>query len=758
MNTKNSFRRRYFTDPLFRFFKEKLPTLSDTEKEAMEAGSVWWEGELFSGNPNWSTLLHYPKACLSQKEQSFIDNQLKALLAMLDDFDIVHQKKDLPENVWRFLKKEKFFSLIIPECYGGLGFSALANSTIVGSIATRSLTAAVTVMVPNSLGPSELLLHYGSKDQKDYWLPRLANGTDIPCFALTGPEAGSDAGAITDRGIVCMGEFEGKEVLGIRLTWNKRYITLAPVATVLGIAFKLDDPDNFLGRERHIGITCALIPTTHEGVEIGERHYPLALAFMNGPTSGNDVFIPMEWVIGGQEYVGKGWRMLVECLAVGRGISLPALGTSIGHLCSRTTGAYCYIRKQFGLNIGKFEGVAEALGRIGAFTYLLESARILTTTSIDLKEKPAIVTAIAKYHTTELARLILNDAMDINAGKAIQLGPLNYIGHHYFGMPVAITVEGANILTRSLMIFGQGAIRCHPFIFKEMMAATNKDEDKGAAEFDKLIVKHLFYSSKNVLMSFLNAFTRSYFNDVPVSGETAKYYRYLSRMSRVLSVVADSAMLSFGGDLKRKEMISARLGDVLSHLYLASAVLKRYEDEGRQQIDLPFVLYSLQYCLNQCTKAFDNVFNNFPRSGIGFLLRGVLFPIGMHFKAPSDKLAVDIANLLMTQGTHRERLTHLCYFGDKMTDPVAVIERAFEALHAIKPLEKKIDAAIEQNKIFAKGTLVERSNAAFVAGVLTESEVEQIKKAEALRLNAIQVDSFKASWFKRKTTRAKAKE
>jgi acyl-CoA dehydrogenase len=424
MSTLTNLRQRYISDPAFKMFKKVLPPLSDTEREAMEAGSVWWDGELFSGSPNWNTLLTYPKPKLTDEEQTFIDTKLETLLEMLNDYEIVQEDKDLSPEVWTYLRKEKFFSLIISKEYGGLNFSALANSTIVTKIATRSLSAAVSVMVPNSLGPGELLSHYGTQEQKDYWLPRLAHGEEVPCFALTGPEAGSDAGGIPDMGVVCYGEHQGKEVLGIKVSWNKRYITLAPVATVLGLAFKLQDPDGLIGDKTDIGITCALIPADHQGVEIGERHDPLNMAFMNGPTRGQDVFIPMDWVIGGQEYVGRGWRMLVECLSAGRGISLPALGAAIGHLTARTTGAYSYVRKQFGMSIGNFEGVAQAMGRIGGYTYMLEASRMLTTTSLDQGEIPGIVTAIAKYHMTEMARTILNDLMDIHAGRAIQLGPL----------------------------------------------------------------------------------------------------------------------------------------------------------------------------------------------------------------------------------------------------------------------------------------------------------------------------------------------
>lgn len=749
MSTLTNLRKRYISDPAFEMFKKVLPPLSDTEREAMEAGSVWWDGELFSGNPNWNTLLTYPQPKLSAEEQSFIDNQLQTLLDMLDDYQIVQEEKDLPPEVWEYIRKEKFFSLIIGKEYGGLNFSAHANSTIVSRIATKSLSTAVTIMVPNSLGPGELLTHYGTQDQKDYWLPRLASGKDIPCFALTGPEAGSDAGGIPDKGVVCYGDYQGEEVLGIRLSWNKRYITLAPVATVLGLAFKMHDPEGLIGGKKDLGITCALIPADHPGVEIGERHDPLNLAFMNGPTRGEDVFIPMDWVIGGQDYVGRGWRMLVECLSAGRGISLPALGTAVGHLTSRTTGAYAYVRKQFGTSIGNFEGVAQAMGRIGGFTYMLEAARTLTTTSLDMHEKPGIVTAIAKYHMTEMARTILNDSMDIHAGRAIQLGPMNYIGHHYFGMPVAITVEGANILTRNLMIFGQGATRCHPYVLSEMEAAANPDSKHGAEDFDKLLAKHISFAVGNVAKSMLNAFTGSRLNRAPVTGETAVYYKQLSRVSRALAVAADFAMLTLGGELKRREMISARLGDILSHLYLASAVLKRYEDEGRQQQDLPMVHYSLQYCLHKCGVAFDEVLANFPQKAVGRLLRVMLFPFGIRYAAPSDTLSVKIAELLMTPGVHRERLTHLCYVGDSEDDPVGLMDRAFEAMYGVKDIERKLAKAAKAGDIPRKASLAEKLEQALEKGIITAAELEKLQHAEQLRQRAIQVDHFAPADFKK---------
>lgn len=738
----SSLRRKWISDPAFKLFKQVLPPLSATEKEAMEAGSVWWDGELFSGKPNFATLHHYPKPSLTAEEQAFMDNELETLLGMIDDHKIIKHDRNLPKEVWDYLRKERFFSLIISKEYGGREFSALANSTIVSRIATRSISAAVTVMVPNSLGPGELLSHYGTQEQKDYWLPRLADGTDIPCFALTGPEAGSDAGGIPDQGVVCYGKHDGKEVLGIRLNWNKRYITLAPVATVLGLAFKLNDPDGLLGDKKELGITCALIPANHTGVEIGERHDPLGLAFMNGPTRGNDVFIPMEWLIGGVDYAGKGWRMLVECLSAGRGISLPALGTSIGHLTSRTTGAYAYVRKQFGMSIGKFEGVAEALGRIGGLTYLLEATRTLTTTSLDLKERPGIITAIAKYHMTEIARTILNDSMDIHSGRAIQDGPMNYLSSHYLGVPVAITVEGANILTRNLMIFGQGATRCHPYVLKEMEAAANPDSEQAAKDFDKLLFKHIGHAVKNTFGAFGAALTGSRFIKAEMSGPTQHYYKEMTRLSRALAVSADFAMLTLGGELKRKEMISARLGDALSFLYMGSAVLKRYEDEGRQQADLDYVHYAMQHCLHHAAKALNDTYRNYPIKAVGGLLKGLIFPLGNHYQAPSDTLTVKIAESLMTPGAHRDRLTHLCYIGKDEDDSVGLMEQAFLAMYSVKGLERQMNKAVKEGKVARKGPLTERLAQAKAAGVLTDNDIEAILAADRLRSKAIQVDHF----------------
>ncbi|WP_375055033.1 acyl-CoA dehydrogenase [Zobellella sp. DQSA1] len=737
-----SLRKKWISGPAFATFKKILPPLSATEREAMEAGSVWWDGELFRGKPDWSKLAAYGPSRLTEEEQQFLDNQVETLLAMLDDHHIVNDERELPEPVWDYIKREGFFSLIIPKSYGGRDFSAYANSTIVAKIASRSISAAVTVMVPNSLGPGELLMHYGTQEQKDRWLPGLARGTEVPCFALTGPEAGSDAGAIPDSGVVCKGEYNGEEMLGIRLNWDKRYITLAPRATVLGLAFKLYDPDGLMGDNKDIGITCALIPTSHKGVEIGDRHFPMGLAFLNGTTRGKDVFIPLDWIIGGPDYAGRGWRMLVECLSAGRGISLPALGTASGHLAVRTTSAYSYVRKQFGLSIGKFEGVQEALARIGGMTYQLEATRRLTTRALDLNESPAIVTAISKYHMTEMARTAMDDAMDVHAGKAIQMGPKNYLAHNYMGIPVAITVEGANILTRNLMIFGQGATRCHPFVLKELEAAANPDEKAGLDQFDQLLFQHIGFAAGNVFGAFWQGLTGGRFNGAPVSGETGRYYKQLARMSKALALCADMSMLIMGGDLKRKEMISARLGDVLSHLYLASATLKFYEDNGRCADELPFVHYALSRNLHLIGEALDGFFQNFPNRPVAVALKVLIFPLGNRYRKPLDKHAQAICKLLMTPGGVRDRLTQLCYVPKENEPGLGEVEAAFLAMVSIQGIEKKLLEAQKAGRLPRKLPFEQMLEQARAQDIISDTEVQRLVKAEELRRRAIAVDSF----------------
>ncbi|WP_226684879.1 acyl-CoA dehydrogenase [Shewanella indica] len=735
-------RLQFVTRPILAFFRKVLPPLSDTEREAMEAGDVWWEAELFRGKPNWESLHAYGKPALSADEKDFIDYQVMTALKMIDDYDIVNNRKDLPPELWEYFKKEGFFALIIPKKYGGREFSAYANSTIVSKLASRSVSAAVTVMVPNSLGPGELLTHYGTKEQKEHWLPALAKGEEIPCFALTGPEAGSDAGAIPDEGIVCRGEFQGEETLGLKLSWNKRYITLAPVATVLGLAFQMRDPDGLLGDKVNLGITCALIPTDHPGVKIGRRHNPLNMAFMNGTTQGDEVFIPLDWIIGGPQYAGRGWRMLVECLSAGRGISLPALATASGHMATKTTTAYSYVRKQFGMAIGQFEGVQEALARIIANTYQLEAARRLTTTGIDLKVKPSVVTAIAKYHMTELGRQVMNDAMDIQSGKGIQMGPKNYLAHGYMANPISITVEGANILTRSLMIFGQGATRCHPYVLAEMEAAGMEDNSEALERFDSLLMGHIGYALRNAFGSLGNALSRSYFERSPVSGDTRDYYKQMARLSKALALVTDLSMLILGGDLKRKEMISARLGDVLSQLYLGSATLKLFEDNGRQFDDLPIVKHVMDTRLQLAAKALEQAIANFPNRPVAWVMRVLVFPLGNHFNGPKDSQSIELVKSMLKPGPARDRLTFLCPEFDGDTSGIAEVEAAFKAQYQCRELHSKLRKAQKDGRLPAKLAPLSLYQAALDAEVISKAEYEQLLEADKLRLAAINVDDF----------------
>lgn len=738
------------TRPVFNFFRKVLPAMSSTEQEALDAGDVWWDGELFKGDPDWKNLLAMPAPTLSEEEKAFLENQTATLCSMLNDWEIVHLHKDLPQEAWDYLKKEKFFGMIIPKEYGGLGFSALAHSTVVTRIATASSSAAVTAMVPNSLGPAELLMKYGTDAQRNHYLPRLAAGEEIPCFALTGPEAGSDAGALTDIGVVCRGEFEGKQITGLALTWNKRYITLAPAATVVGLAFRMLDPDHLLSEEEDRGITVALVPASHPGVEIGNRHIPMGMAFMNGPTRGNKVFIPLEWIIGGVAQAGHGWRMLVDCLSEGRAISLPALSTATAKLGYRMTGAYASIRQQFGLSIAQFEGVEEAMARIAGYSYLLESARVMTAGALAQHVKPAVVSAIAKYHMTEISRRIIQDAMDVHAGRGLIMGPKNYLAHGYMAMPVGITVEGANILTRNLIIFGQGAIRCHPFIAREMEAARNPDTEKGLAEFDSLIFRHIGYGISNFVRTISLSLTAAYVCFRPAKGATGRYYQQLTRMSSALALVADISMLLLGGELKRKERLSARLGDVLSHLYLATTVLKFYEDNGRQESDLPYVRWNIQMALFECQQAFDEFFVNLPSKPVSWLLRLAVFPFGMRWKRPNDRLEHEIVQTMLSDNPLRDRITSYIYPGQSPADPVFLVEDAFLKTLASKPHLKKLREAVKTGKLKNNNDIGQLITAAIEAAVLSKDEGETLRKAEAARWEAIQVDEHPPGFFKAK--------
>lgn len=687
-------RKRWLSKPALGYVKALLPPMSDTERTAIEAGTVWWEADLFSGNPDFKKLLAHPKPQLSKREQAFLDGPVEQLCRMIDDWEMTHKLGRIPDDVWEFMKRERFFGMIIPESYGGLEFSALAHSSVVMKISSRSISSAVTVMVPNSLGPAELLLHYGTEAQKNHYLPRLAVGEDIPCFALTGPDAGSDAGAIPDYGVVCRSEHEGREVLGLRLNWEKRYITLGPVATVLGLAFKVYDPDHLIGEEEALGVTCALIPTSTPGVEIGNRHLPLNAVFQNGPNAGQDVFIPMDWVIGGQERIGDGWRMLVESLSAGRGISLPSLSVAAGKHVTRSTGAYARVRKQFHLPIGKFEGVEEALTRIGGYTYILDAARTLTTTALDLGEKPSVVSAIMKYHATEMMREAVDDAMDVHGGRGICMGPSNYLARGYQAIPISITVEGANILTRTLIIFGQGAMRCHPFLLQEMAAASEPDPDLALEKFDAALLGHLGYSVKNLARSFTFGWSGGRLAATPAKDPlVAPYYQKMARFSSSLSITADFALLALGGGLKRKEKLSGRFADVLSYLYLGSAVMKRFEDDGRPKEDLALMQWSMDHLMFKAQEALRGIIRNFPIKPLGWVLRAIVFPIGGRLNPPSDAAGHLVSRLMMTPGETRDRLIDGIFYTQDKDDPTGRVEYALILTLKVEPLEKRLREA-----------------------------------------------------------------
>ena len=716
--------------------------MSSTEKEALDAGTVWWDGELFSGKPDWKKLLAYPKPTLSSEEQAFVDGPVEELCAMVNEWEITNDTHDLPPKAWQFIKDQGFLGMIIPKSFGGKGFSALAHSQVIMKLTTRSGTAAVSVMVPNSLGPAELLLHYGTQAQKDHYLPRLAKGLEMPCFALTSPEAGSDAGGIPDFGVVCKGEWQGKpDVLGIRLTWEKRYITLGPIATLLGLAFRLYDPDHILGPEADRGITLGLIPTDTPGVNIGRRHFPLNGAFMNGPNWGKDVFVPMDYVIGGVDYVGQGWKMLMNCLAAGRSISLPGSSVGMAKLAGRTTGGYGRVRTQFKMSIGRFEGVEEAMARIGGNLYLMDAARVMTAGAIDLGEKPSVISAIVKYHITERGRQVINDAMDVHGGKGICMGPNNYLGRAYQQIPVAITVEGANILTRSMIIFGQGAIRGHPYVLKEMEATHEKDDRKALREFDRAFFGHVAFTVSNFARALWMGLTGAWLVLTPGDRDTRRYYQQLTRLSSAFAWASDISMFVLGGSLKRRERLSARLGDILSQLYLASTVLKRYEDDGRPQEDLPLLHWAMQDALNRTQDAFYGLFENLPNRLVAWGLRASIFPWGRVFNAPADKLGGKVVSLLMTPGPSRDRLTRgMCIPADE-NDAVTVIDAALLAVIAAEPVEAKIRAGVRAGTIRGEFSDMQAADA-LAKGMITQSEADLVTRAKALRRKAIMVDDF----------------
>ncbi|ELQ6064106.1 acyl-CoA dehydrogenase [Cronobacter sakazakii] len=729
-------RKSLISAPVFRGFRKVMPPMSRTEKEAIDAGTTWWEGDLFRGNPDWQKLHNYPQPKLTAEEQAFLDGPVEEACRMANDFQITHEMADLPPELWAFLKEHRFFAMIIKKEYGGLEFSAYAQSRVLQKLAGVSGILAITVGVPNSLGPGELLQHYGTDAQKNHYLPRLARGQEIPCFALTSPEAGSDAGAIPDTGVVCMGEWQGEQVLGMRLTWNKRYITLAPIATVLGLAFKLSDPDRLLGGEQELGITCALIPTNTPGVEIGRRHFPLNVPFQNGPTCGKDIFVPIDYIIGGPKMAGQGWRMLVECLSVGRGITLPSNSTGSLKSIALATGAYAHIRRQFKVSIGKMEGIEEPLARIAGNAYVMDAAASLITYGIMLGEKPAVLSAIVKYHCTHRGQQSIIDAMDIAGGKGIMLGEGNFLARAYQGAPIAITVEGANILTRTMMIFGQGAIRCHPYVLEEMAAAQNNDVNA----FDKLLFRHIGHVGSNLVRSFWLGLTNGLTSRSPTRDATRRYYQHINRLSASLALLSDVSMAVLGGSLKRRERISARLGDVLSQLYLASAVLKRYDDEGRQEADLPLVHWGVQDALHQAEQAISDLLRNFPNGAVAGLLSLAIFPAGRRYDAPSDKLDHKLAKILQTPSATRSRIGRGQYLTPSEHNPVGLLEQALLEVMAADPIHQRICKEMGKNLPFTR--LDELAKRALKEGRINEDEAAILIRAEESRLRSINVDDF----------------
>jgi acyl-CoA dehydrogenase len=740
-------RRPILSRPLLTLFKQMLPPLSATEREALEAGTVGWDGELFSGAPDWQKLLAWPPPQLTPTEQAFLDGPVEELCRMLDDWQIVELDKDLPPAVWQFLKEQRFFGMIIPKEYGGLGFSVLAHSTVIMKIASRSVTAAVTAMVPNSLGPAELLLHYGTTAQKDHYLPLLAIGKEIPCFALTGPEAGSDAAAIPDRGVVCRGLHEGREIVGIRLNWEKRYITLGPVATLIGLAFKLFDPDRLLEGREEIGITLALIPADTPGITIGSRHMPLDIPFQNGPNSGTDVFIPIDWIIGGPERAGQGWRMLMECLGVGRSISLPALSTGAGKLACRAVGAYARIRRQFKLPIGQLEGVEEPLARMAGITYLMEAARVMTCGAVDRGEKPSVLSAIVKQSLTEGMRQVVNDAMDVQGGSGICLGPRNLLGRAYQSIPIGITVEGANILTRTMIIFGQGAVRCHPYVLREIRAVADPDPVRGLNDFDRAFFGHAGFTISTAARALWLGLGGGRLLPVP-GGPCRRLLQITSRLSTAFVLAADAAMIIIGSGLKRKEKLSGRLADILANLYLVSAAIKQFEDHGRPHDELPLLEWACADCFRKIQVAFSGLFDNFPNRPAALLLRLTAFPLGMPAFAPSDRLGHRAASVLLAPSVARDRLTAGIFIPTTADEPLGRLDAALHKVIAAETVERKVRDAVKSGQI-TSGSDDQILQGALQRGIITAAEAAIVAAALAARREVIRVDDFPADYWRK---------
>ena len=735
-------RRALISGPFLASYRRMLPSMSQTEKEALEAGTVWWDGELFTGAPRWEKLLGAAAPRLTAAEQAFLDGPCEELCAMLDDWDITHRRADLPPQVWSYLTGKGFFAMIIPRQYGGLEFSAYAHSCVLAKIASRSTTCSSTVAVPNSLGPAELLNHYGTQEQKDHYLPRLARGEEIPCFALTGPRAGSDAASLPDTGVVGRGTWQGREVLGLTLNFSKRYITLAPVATVIGLAFRMFDPHKLLGERTDLGITVALIPRDTPGISIGRRHFPLNIPFQNGPIQGQDVFVPLDFIIGGPAMAGQGWRMLVEQLSVGRCISLPSKATGSAKAAVWATGAYARVRRQFNLPIARFEGIEAVIARMTGLTYIMDAARSVTAGAIDGGEKPSVPSAMLKYHVTEMSRIVANDAMDVHGGKGICLGPANYLARGYQTVPVAITVEGANILTRNLIIFGQGAIRCHPFVLKEMEAARNPDRRAGVVQFDKALFGHMGFTVSNAVRSAVMALTFARLRGVPDHGPTRRYYQHIERFSASFAFAVDVAMLTLGGYLKKKESLSARLGDVLSAMYLASMVLKHYDNEGQPAADLPIVEWACRHLLYFAQEQLHGFLRNFPNRMLAGLMRVFIFPRGLTYFAPSDRLSRRVADLVTAATPTRQRLGTHAYTALNDRSPLGLLQEVLTLAEGAELLEKRIrEAGVKTGRVTALD-LPGRISEAVAAGVLTAEEGASLAEYDRKVMQLVRVDDF----------------
>ena len=740
-------RQSLITKRVYKVLGGAMPSMSDTEREALDAGTSWWEKELFMGAPDWDTFANYPYPELSAEEQSFIDNEVEALCMMLDEWQIQHEDKELSPEAWQFIKANGFLGLIIPKEYGGLAFSSYAQSRVMSKIASRSPTAAVTCMVPNSLGPGELLMHYGTDEQKQRWLPGLAKGDEVPCFGLTGPEAGSDAGAIPDTGVVCYGLHEGEQVLGLRMNFSKRWITLAPIATVVGLAFQMHDPEGLLGNpeKTDYGITCALIPASHEGVITGPRHNPIGSPFMNGTVDGTDVFIPLDYIIGGVENAGRGWRMLMECLGVGRGISLPALSTSASEMTYLTVGAFAKVREQFKISVGKFEGVQDATSRMASNTYMLEAFRHLVTCGLNQGGTPSVMTAMAKYYATETMRSVINDGMDVVGGRAVQMGPRNFLATPYQAIPVSITVEGANILTRSLMIFGQGAMRCHPYLFDELQLLQSEDKEGALKQFDNLFFKHLGYTFNRGAKAFVAGYVGGS-NHAPSFADsfTRPYYKNINRLSAGFALTADMSLGLLAGDLKRKEMLSGRLADIHSHLFICTAILQFYQYGTKSKAERLHAEVALKNSLYTTQEAFMSLFANFPNRMAANLVSFVTFPSGRIFAPVSDELKCKLGDTFMDDfeaNPFRDYLKTMVYYNTEPDDVTGRIEYAYQTLLDVEPLWQKFKKA-EHKDSFEGLTFEDHVVYASQNGDITEEEAEQLISYNALRFDSLLTDIF----------------